>query len=497
MANYTEEFRALLKDAGTSRISSSAYDTAWVARLGVLDGQLAEGAVEWLRERQLPDGGWGDADTLYGHDRFICTLAAMVALAKRGGEGLRLERAREALEVHTRKLRWDPAGATVGFEMIVPTLVAEAEDLGVIARSTLHDPLLQGMARARAAKLRALAGRRITRFVTPAFSAEMVGTETELLDADNLQDANGSVGCSPAATTFFALHVRRRDPAALKYLHEIALNEDGGVPYVVPIDVFEHAWVLWNLVLVGSDTLGNEALARCQPHLDFLRNNWTPGEGIASVAGLGFKDGDATSVTYEVLTRYGQVVDVAGVLSYEQEDRFRCYPLEANASTSTNIHVLGALRAAGCGMGHPSVQKALGFLWRSRTGRLFWFDKWHSSPYYPTSHAMTALASCEGAMAREMASDALCWIRETQNRDGSWGFYNQGTAEETAYALQALAVWKRNGGKVADEVLRRGAAWLAEHSELPYPPLWIGKCLYCPELVVRSAILSALVLTTR
>jgi hypothetical protein len=46
-------------------------------------------------------------------------------------------------------------------------------------------------------------------------------------------------------------------------------------------------------------------------------------------------------------------------------------------------------------------------------------------------------------------------------------------------------------------VLRRGAAWLAEHAEPPYPPLWIGKCLYCPVLVVRSAVLSALMLVAQ
>jgi hypothetical protein len=28
----------------------------------------------------------------------------------------------------------------------------------------------------------------------------------------------------------------------------------------------------------------------------------------------------------------------------------------------------------------------------------------------------------------------------------------------------------------------------------PYPPLWIGKCLYSPQLVVRSAAISALAL---
>jgi hypothetical protein len=43
-------------------------------------------------------------------------------------------------------------------------------------------------------------------------------------------------------------------------------------------------------------------------------------------------------------------------------------------------------------------------------------------------------------------------------------------------------------------IILRGAAWLSEHAEPPYTPRWIGKSLYAPNLVVRSAILSALVL---
>ena len=38
--------------------------------------------------------------------------------------------------------------------------------------------------------------------------------------------------------------------------------------------------------------------------------------------------------------------------------------------------------------------------------------------------------------------------------------------------------------------------WLEEHMELTYPPLWIGKCLYSPQLVVRSAVISALMLAS-
>jgi halimadienyl-diphosphate synthase len=368
--------------------------------------------------------------------------------------------------------------------MIVPTLMAEAEERGLIQRG--DGGILARLSRFRAAKLAALPTGMINRYVTVAFSAEMVGQDgLELLDLENLQEANGSVAYSPAATTFFALNVRRQDPAALAYLREFSV--DGAVPYVVPIDVFESAWPLWNLAL--ADVLDGEALALCQPHLDLLEGAWVSGKGIASVSGLAFTDGDATGMTYEVLTRLGRRVDLEGVLWYEEDKLFRCYRLEANPSISTNVHVLGALRQAGFSWRHGPVRKILEFLRRTQTLQMFWFDKWHASPYYTTAHAIIHCAGLED----DLLHDAVYWILATQNRDGSWGYYMP-TAEETAYCLQALTIWRRKGYQVPAEVLKRGAVWLADHMDPPYPPLWIGKAMYCPILVVRSSVLSALAL---
>src|SRR5262249_27678718 len=63
-------------------MSSTAYDTAWVARLREPDGRPAfPAAAAWLRERQQADGSWGGPIAL-PHDRVISTLAAIVALAE-------------------------------------------------------------------------------------------------------------------------------------------------------------------------------------------------------------------------------------------------------------------------------------------------------------------------------------------------------------------------------------------------------------------------------
>jgi halimadienyl-diphosphate synthase len=101
--------------------------------------------------------------------------------------------------------------------------------------------------------------------------------------------------------------------------------------------------------------------------------------------------------------------------------------------------------------------------------------------------------ACNGYV-NDLVESAFDWIVHTQNPDGSWGYYMP-TAEETAYCLQALAICQRTGRSAPKDVIRRGAIWLADHQADPFPPLWIDKCLYCPDVVVRSAILTALWLT--
>jgi halimadienyl-diphosphate synthase len=484
--NLHQAIRELLLNLDDGRTTNTAYDTAWIARLGEIGDPIGEPALAWLREHQLPDGSWGANEPYYSHDRVVCTLAAMNALARRGRvqDRARLRRAEEALDTAIQSLDHDPAGETVGFELIVPTLLYEAKALGALHCE--ENTLLAHLMPYRAAKLAALPDGMINRHVTAAHSAEMTGSDGQkILDADNLQEANGSVGLSPAATAYFALYVRRSDPQALSYLHQVA--SEGPAPDAIPLDIFERAWVLWNLALTG--TLHNELLDLCQPHLDFLEGAWVPERGVGFARDYTPKDSDDTSLTYDVLTRLGRTVDVDAVLSYEHVYYFRCFELESIPSISANIHVLGALRQVGFAPDHAKLQKIITFLKGVQNDDTSWFDKWHASPYYATTQAIIACAGYVNALVE----NSIDWLIKTQHEAGSWGYY-AATAEETAYCLQALAIWKKYGGAVPDDVLERGKAWLETHAHPPYPPLWIDKCLYCPRSIVKSAILSALIL---
>ena len=482
--NLKKAVKQLLQEIGPGHMANTAYDTAWIARLYEIEQPMAEAALEWLRRHQLPDGSWGAKTPVYYHDRVICTLAAITALAQYGNrqDKDRIRRAIPPLTYALTQLKTDPAGETVAFEMLIPTFLAEAKTLDLVRFR--DDSILQVMHQARELKLAKSPGQMISRHVTMAHSSEMVGLDgLHLLDLDNLQEINGSVGHSPSATAFYLLRVAPFDTQALGYLR--TAFSQGGVPDVFPFDVFEIAWTLWNLAL--TDLLDQTLLTYCQPHLDFLENAWSPSKGVGFSAGYSLYDGDDTGLTHEVLTWFGRTVDFEAILRYEQEQSFYCFDLEANASMSTNIHILGALRQAGLQVENALVQKVLRYLQLHQTKKSYWFDKWHASPYYVTSHAIIVAAG----YADELVQGAVQWILSTQNVDGSWGYYSA-TAEETAYCLQALTIWYQQGHPVSFTALRQGYAWLYKNMAPPYPPLWIGKCLYTPYLVVKSTILSAL-----
>ena len=81
MANLIDK---LIDEIGPGHMGSTAYDTAWAARLGEIDWDLSSHALAWLAENQLDDGAWGASVPMYYHDRVLCTLAAMIALSYRG-----------------------------------------------------------------------------------------------------------------------------------------------------------------------------------------------------------------------------------------------------------------------------------------------------------------------------------------------------------------------------------------------------------------------------
>ena len=496
LSPWSSELFNLLPMIGSGRIGPTAYDTAWVARLPDLDNPSRPAfpnALEWLIENQHPDGSWGTRLN-YHHDRVLSTLVSALTLAHWSayfGNAMwskHLNAAQRSIWQNLAGIQRDPYD-TIGFELILPTLLDESRQRGF----QLPYGSFESIARVRDAKLKLIPPELIyTRRVSTIFSAEFLGDQLDTARVDDIQDANGSIASSPSATAYYLLH-EPHNLAARNYLHRVLGCCGGAAPAVDPIDVFEPAWVMYNAALIWPNSSSLAGLIA--PHVNALRSEMAAKHGVGYNTFFAVPDLDGTATVFRVLTWAGVDSDPALLAQFEEDDHFRCFPYERNPSVSAHVHLLDALRAAPeFPQRRRMIGKVLDFLERARTLRTFWFDKWHASPYYTTGHAVIALRE-----DRYLAEEAVFWILNTQREDGSWGYYTDSTAEETAYCVQALVSHQRSGA-CCDAVLqaiRRGAEYLAvsrERLELDYTPLWIGKSLYTPTWVVHATVLSALAL---
>jgi halimadienyl-diphosphate synthase len=480
------------------RLGPSAYDIAWMARLPAdSGGPRWPELLEWLLENQWLDGSWGGRIRYY-HDRILCTLAAVIAL-KQWGDGPSVEQAIKAGVQYIWKnlqfLHHDPI-ELVGFELIVPTLMAEARKLGLEVPS--HSG---GYARIRSEKLRLVPRNAFYTPGTPtAFSLEFLGESTDPRhhnDIHHLQGTNGAVANSPAATAYYLRQVGIGNQPALNYLEGVkALPEN--VPAFHPWRIFELAWVLEHLSFSDMPLKGfaNDEV------FDELRNALCP-DGVGIDTTFGIKDGDTTSVVLHVLMLAGRGMDPAILEFYEEKKTrtFRTLAFERNASVGTNVHALEALTLMDDYPDRKEVwDRVVATLMAEQKYRSYWVDKWHASPFYATSHVLNALIN-SGDLGAHLITEcihSIDWLLHTQRDDGSWGYFDRGTAEETAYALLALLHYHRKIAPVDPRIIEQATSYLYQHVALlaysDHPPLWIAKSLYRPGSFVDAAILSALML---
>ena len=489
MPNGYEDLCALFKDKiGKGEMAGTAYDTAWVASIPDPehpDRPAFPQALEWLRLHQHSEGSWG-SEVEYYHDRVLSTLVACIVLAEwRPDEwaDLQIETGLRSIWRNVTNLKRDSC-IPIGFELILPTLLGRAQALGF----QLPYPCFSEYEVEQKRKLSKLPPELIySRRVSSTFSFEFLGDQIDLARLDgNIQEANGSIAASPSATSYF---VRKTgEQSAMEYVRNVVAEAQGAIPTVAPIDIVELGWSLYNLYLV-KETFPPEA-SRC---IDRLASLWSP-RGVAYSRFFSAPDLDDTAVAFSVQARAGRQPDPAVFTLFEAENHFQCFPYERDPSVSVHVHLLDALSVCS---DFPDksrmIRKVIDFLRRTQIYGAFWLDKWHTSPYYTTAHAIiTALD-----VAPELIGDGITWLVQTQRPDGSWGAL-QGTAEETAYALQALTAYKRRGGKVLPTTLQQGLAYLEKSVEKhgsSYPLLWVSKTLYSPKWVVHSAVLGAMLMT--
>jgi len=480
-----ETQRSIINTVGIGRsgeMSPTVYDTAWMARIPAEYNSTEPAfpkALKWVEQSQHSDGSWG-GEIEYAHDRIISTLSAILALNE-----WQDERATETIERGLEYIWQSVDGLedeyeTIGFEVIAPTMLEKCQTLGF----NLPYSAFERYDLMREEKLAKIPSDMYCSKDTPlAFSLEFMGDSLEIQASEFPLEHNGSVAMSPSATAYL-LTKDSGNAKARRYIDQMARVYDDKAPQVFSFDTFETSWCLWNLLLGESDAIyQTEQVAG---HIQDLEKALDHKNGAGFDSEYSVLDADETAIVFRVLRQAGLEPDVDCIRQFERDDYFVCYLAERNPSTSANIHVLEALK----GIDEIDKTKIVDWLRSEQRDGGYWKDKWHASPYYATGHAVIALIGTDD----ELAKSAVEWVLSTQRPDGGWGYYDDSTAEETAYCLQALCIYARDVEPIDPSVFVRGRKRLLE-CMTEMPALWIGKCLYTPVKVVESVICSALKLT--
>lgn len=476
------------------QVTPSLYETARLVSLSPWLIGHAE-RVRYLLRRQRADGGWGPPEG-YAMVPTVSATEALLAVLHPAAESQVLIRAVDrGLQALARLLRAGPAiPDTPAVDLIVPALLAAIN--GHLSRPDLPAGLRHWRAHPRLGLPHGMAGDRLAavRQLVAVGGAvpdkllhalEVVGPLAR--DAPGVRPApSGLVGASPAATAAW-LGPGEVHHHARRGLEAVVERHGGPVPCATPITVFERAWV------VGTLTRAGFAVPASPDLVGSLTAQFTP-TGTPTGPGLP-TDADTTSVALYALARLGVPTDLECLWGYETQDGFCTWPGEDGFSVTTNAHVLDALgQHVRAGRGatrrhRAAARRVVSALGERQETDGSWRDRWHASAYYATACCVLALSEfgSHGVVPSALAR-AVGWVLATQHPDGSWGRWG-GTPEETAYAVQILAVAGRRPD-VADAV-RRGHAYLAASDGAEGPALWHDKDLYRPTLIVDAAVLAA------
>ena len=441
------------------RVESTIYDTSYLARLSGTHPQFRS-ALTHIRETQFPDGSWG-SNYFHGHDRFVNTLSAIIALREQGNSSDALQIAHGEQFLSTLDVTSD-AHDTIGFPLIAAALCDHARRLGLRLPAVQREELLIKQ------KIELLGKTPASwRKASSVFSLEALLELTPIpsdLNPYDLYNGYGCVAASPAATAALLAHCP--DEAALNWL-QYYQNPDGGIGDVNPIDCFEMAWIA---------EYGRQAGKPSPDWLDDLYAFWSDEYGLLSSSNYEIYDLDATASGFLSLYAAGYPVATTAFKRHLAGDHYLCFIGEANSSLSMHARVAAALTAAGDIEGAEIARQVLLMAYHKNE---LWFDKWHVSPFYLRTLALQSISDSQ------IEAEIGDWLLTTQRPDGGWG-WQFSTPEETAYALFGLYGEHRLSADVAG----RAAGYLQEHRH-ELTPLWIGKGLYTSRFLIQSIVLLA------
>ncbi|OMO77690.1 hypothetical protein CCACVL1_14882 [Corchorus capsularis] len=321
-----DTIKAMLGSMEDGEISSSAYDTAWVALIEDVNGSgnpQFPSSLEWIANNQLPDGSWGDRRIFMAHDRLLNTLACVIALKKWDVHIDKCQKGVCFFNENISKLEKENAEhMPIGFEVAFPSLLQVARSLNI--EVPYDSPVFQDIYERRNLKLTRIPKEIMHKVPTTLLHSleGMPGLDWEKLL--KLQCKDGSFLFSPSSTAFALMQTK--DENCLSYLNKTVQRFNGGVPNVYPVDMFEHIWSVDRLQRLGISRYFQPEIKEC---LDYVYRYWTE-DGICWARNTRVHDIDDTAMGFRILRLHGYEVSADVFRHFEKGGEFFCFVGQSN-----------------------------------------------------------------------------------------------------------------------------------------------------------------------
>ncbi|ETS04533.1 Ent-kaurene synthase [Trichoderma reesei RUT C-30] len=517
-----------LQPNGFGSFSISIYDTAWLAMIrDPVDpnGWLFPESYSYLLLHQAQDGMWPTyASPIDGILNTLAGLLALIKHCKADAIGIdsprplkawdipeRVEAARRALQSALNN--WDVNQTLhVGFEMLVPGLLRQLAEEGVVFD-------FDGQA-----ALTALYQKKLARLHPDMLASTQQTTLLHSLEAlagvfdfgrlrHHCSAYSGMLG-SPASTAAYLLHAPEWDVRAQSYLENVvrSYGSCGGVPSGFPTPVFEISWTMSTLLANGF-SVEDFPKDDLRVVTDYLQKAIDEQGGVLGFAPTLLPDADDTAVSLLAMTSLGVHVDRAPLIwSFESSNRFKTYRLERTPSVSANCNVLVALLTSpdDVDLYVPQIEKAVRFLCGSWNADHLQ-DKWNLAAEYTymllASALYRLLSVYAGGSLRCLAAELikidvpivlvqlLSRAIFRQQHNGSWGDSIERTSYATLLLSYALKLpWPLAIRQHAEAALFKAKTYLAAHYDQRANGdyLWIEKVTYRLPTLAEAYYLAAL-----
>ncbi|OMP02590.1 hypothetical protein CCACVL1_02754 [Corchorus capsularis] len=325
-----DTIKAMLGSMEDGEISSSAYDTTWVALIEDVNGSgnpQFPSSLEWIANNQLPDGSWGDRQIFLAHDRLINTLACVIALKKWDVHQEKCQKGVCFFNENISKLGKENAEhMLIGFEVAFPSLLQLARSLNI--EVAYDSPVFQDIYARRSQKLTRIPKEIMHNVPTTLLHSleGMLGLDWEKLL--KLQCKDGSFLSSPSSTAFALMQTK--DENCLTYLNKTVQRFNGGVPTAYPVDLFEHLWSVDRLQRLGISRYFQPEIKEC---LDYVYRYWTE-DGICWARNTRPHEIDDTAMGFRILRLHGYEVSADVLRHFEKGGEFFCIVGQSNQAVT-------------------------------------------------------------------------------------------------------------------------------------------------------------------